>query len=144
MATWYEEPIHWKIPWFWERLKTGGEDDDRGWDGWMASLTEWIWVEQTPGDSERQGNLVCYGPWGRKESYMCDVWVMTNDDLNFIPHAMTTLFMTSLKVHWSDFLAREGGCLTPYVGHISNWVLKVWSTPEIHDHSHGKHTFSNS
>ena len=31
-------------PWCWERLKAGGEGDDRGWDGWMASLTRWIWV----------------------------------------------------------------------------------------------------
>ena len=28
----------------WERLKVGGEGDDRGWDGWMASLTLWTWV----------------------------------------------------------------------------------------------------
>ena len=27
-----------------ERLKVGGERDDRGWDGWMASPTWWIWV----------------------------------------------------------------------------------------------------
>ena len=26
------------------RLKAGGEGDDRGWDGWMASLTQWTWV----------------------------------------------------------------------------------------------------
>ena len=26
------------------RLKAGGEGDDRGWDGWMASLTQWRWV----------------------------------------------------------------------------------------------------
>ena len=30
--------------WCWERLKVGGEGDDRGWDGWMASLTQWTWV----------------------------------------------------------------------------------------------------
>ena len=28
----------------WERLKAGGEGDDRGWDGWMASLTQWTWT----------------------------------------------------------------------------------------------------
>ena len=28
----------------WERLKVGGERDDRGWDGWMASLSRWTWV----------------------------------------------------------------------------------------------------
>ena len=34
----------WKRPWYWERLKVGAEGDDRGWDGWMASLTWWTWV----------------------------------------------------------------------------------------------------
>ena len=31
-------------PQSWERLKVGGKGDDRGWDGWMASLTQWTWV----------------------------------------------------------------------------------------------------
>ena len=31
-------------PWCWERLKAGGEGDDRGWDGWMVSPTQWTWV----------------------------------------------------------------------------------------------------
>ena len=43
-ATWCKELAHWKRPWCWERLKGGGEGHDRGWDGWMASLTQWIWV----------------------------------------------------------------------------------------------------
>ena len=30
--------------WCWERLKAGGEGDNRGWDGWMASPTQWTWV----------------------------------------------------------------------------------------------------
>ena len=30
--------------WFWEGLGAGGEGDDRGWDGWMASPTRWTWV----------------------------------------------------------------------------------------------------
>ena len=33
-----------KKPWCWERLKVGEEEDDRGWDGWMASQTQWTWV----------------------------------------------------------------------------------------------------
>ena len=44
LATWCEELTHWKRPWCWERLKAGREGDDRGWDGWMASPTQWIWV----------------------------------------------------------------------------------------------------
>ena len=44
LATWCEELIHLKTPWCWERLKVGGEGDNRGWDGWMASLIRWTWV----------------------------------------------------------------------------------------------------
>ena len=44
LATWCEELTHWKKPWCWERWKAGGEGDDRGWDGWMAPLTQWTWV----------------------------------------------------------------------------------------------------
>ena len=49
LATWGEELTHLKRPWCWERLKAGGEGDDRGWDGWMASLTQltWVWVYST-------------------------------------------------------------------------------------------------
>ena len=43
-ATWCEELTHWKRPWCWEGLGAGREEDDRGWDGWMSSLTWWIWV----------------------------------------------------------------------------------------------------
>ena len=44
LATWCEELTHLKRPWCWEKLKVGGEGDDRGWDGWMASPTQWTWV----------------------------------------------------------------------------------------------------
>ena len=44
LATWCEELTHWKRPWCWEGLKAGGEGDDRGWDGWMASPTQWTWL----------------------------------------------------------------------------------------------------
>ena len=44
LATSCEELTHLKRPWCWERLRAGGEGDDRGWDGWMASLTQWTWV----------------------------------------------------------------------------------------------------
>ena len=43
LATWFKELTHWKIPWCWERLKVGGEGDDRIWGSWMASLTRWTW-----------------------------------------------------------------------------------------------------
>ena len=42
-------------PWCWERLKAGGERGDRGWDGWMASSTQWTWVW---GNSRRKWRTV--------------------------------------------------------------------------------------
>ena len=44
LATSCEVLTHWKRLWCWEGLGAGGEGDDRGWDGWMASLTRWTWV----------------------------------------------------------------------------------------------------
>ena len=46
LATSCEELTHLKRSWCWHRLKVGGEGDDRGWDGWMASPTRWtgVWV----------------------------------------------------------------------------------------------------
>ena len=43
----YGELTHRKRPWCWERLKAREEGDDRGWDGWMASPTQWtrVWVD---------------------------------------------------------------------------------------------------
>ena len=58
LATWCEELTHWKRPWCWERLQAGGEGVDRGWAGWMASLTQWTWVWVNSGSwwwTERPG-----------------------------------------------------------------------------------------
>ena len=49
LTTWCKELTRWKRPW-WERLKAGGEGDDRGWHGWMASLTQWTWVWASSGN----------------------------------------------------------------------------------------------
>ena len=44
VPTWWEELTHLKRPWCWERLKAGGEGDDRGCYGLMTSPTPWTWV----------------------------------------------------------------------------------------------------
>ena len=48
--TWCEGPTHWKRPRRWERLRAGGEGDERGWDGWMASPTQWTWIWASSGN----------------------------------------------------------------------------------------------
>ena len=50
----------WKRPWWWERLKAGGEGGNRGWDGWMASPTRLTWVWASSGNwwwTEKPGML---------------------------------------------------------------------------------------
>ena len=69
LATRCEELTHWKRPWCWESFKAG-EGDDRGWDVWMASLTQWNAFEQVQGVGDGQGSLACYNPWGHKGSDM--------------------------------------------------------------------------
>ena len=49
LATRCEELTHLKRPCCWERFKAGG-GDDRGWDGWMASPTQWTWVWESSGN----------------------------------------------------------------------------------------------
>ena len=44
LAIWCKELTHLKKNWCWERLRAGGEGDDREWDGWMAWLIQWTWV----------------------------------------------------------------------------------------------------
>ena len=64
LATWCEELTHWKRPWCWERLRAGGEVEDRRWDGWMASPTQWSWVWLNSGGwwwTGRPGMLLSMG-----------------------------------------------------------------------------------
>ena len=67
LSTWYEELTHCKRPWCWQRLKAGGEGEDRGWDGWMASPTRWTWVWVNSRSSDGQWSLACCSPRGRKD-----------------------------------------------------------------------------
>ena len=67
LATSCKELTHWKRPWCWEGLGTGGEGDDRRWDSWMASLTQWAWVWVNSGSWSWTGRPGC-DSWGLKES----------------------------------------------------------------------------
>ena len=57
----------WKRLWCWERLKAGGEGDDRGRDGWMTSPTQWTWVWVSSRSWWWTGRLGVLHPWGLKE-----------------------------------------------------------------------------
>ena len=49
LTSWCKELTHLKRPWCWERLKAGGEGNDRGWAGWMASPTQCTWAWASSG-----------------------------------------------------------------------------------------------
>ena len=79
LTTSCEELTHWKRPWCWEGLGAGGEGDDRGWDGWMASLTRWtVWVNSgswwwtgRPGVLRFMGSQRVGHDWERLNWSMC-------------------------------------------------------------------------
>ena len=49
------------------KARDAGKGDNRGWDGWMASLTQWTWVWVSSGSWWWTGSLACYSPRGHKE-----------------------------------------------------------------------------
>ena len=98
LATWCEELTHLKRPWFWQRLKMGGEGDDRGWDDWMASLTQWTWVWVGSGSwwwTGRPGMLQSMG-----SQRVVHDWVM---ELNWTDWLLvpSKCFFSSLPIHES-------------------------------------------
>ena len=62
------ELTHLKWPWCWERLREGGEGDNRGWDSWMASPTQLTWVCVDSRCWWWTGRPGVMRPWGGKES----------------------------------------------------------------------------
>ena len=76
-----KELTHLKRPWCWKGFRAGGEWDDRGWDGRIASVTQctWVWVDS--GSSDGHGDLACCSLCGHKKSDMTEWlnWTELND-----------------------------------------------------------------
>ena len=81
LATWCRELTHLKIPWCWKRLRAGGEGDDRGWEGWMASPTQWTWVWVDTGSwwwTGRPGMLQFMGSQRVRHDWATELnWIQT-------------------------------------------------------------------
>ena len=86
LATWCEELTHWKRPWFWERLRAGGEDDGRGLDGWMASPIwgTWVWASSwswwwtgKPGVLQSMGSQRVGHDWVTELKRINSLWRIT-------------------------------------------------------------------
>ena len=77
LATWCEKLTHLKRLWCWERSKVGREGDDREWDGWVASPTQWTWVWVSSGSWWWTGNpgvLHSMGLQRAGHNWAADLW----------------------------------------------------------------------
>ena len=95
LATWCEELTHLKRSWCWERLKAGGEGDDRVWDGWMALPTQWTWVWVSSGSwcyTGKPGMLQSMG--SQRVGHDCD-W--TELKLSFLVLVYHSVIVSSFK-----------------------------------------------
>ena len=107
-----KELTRWKGLWCWEGLGEGGEGDDRGWDGWMASLTRWTWVWVNSGSW-----WWSYDSWGRKELDM-------TERLNW---TLLILKWVAISSSWGSSHPRDQTRASCLAGRL----LTVWGTREV-------------
>ena len=112
LATSFEELTHWKRPWCWEGSGTGGEVDDRGWDGWMASPTRWAWVWVNSGSWWRTGRPGVLQFMGSQR----------------VRHDWVT------ELHWTELLPKSNIML--HVNYISIFKVYIKILP-VYDLRHG-------
>ena len=134
-----ETPIPWppdvKKWLIWKDLDAGKDwrqeekGDSRGWDGWMASLTQWTWV-WVLGVGDGQGSLVCCSPWGCKEldwaTQLTDwlvqrYWVL----FSLFPYLGETLALDFI-MYWHACQQSQSQLLLQVLNPLRQWLQK-WS-----------------
>ena len=109
LATSWEELAHWKRLWCWEGLGAGEEGDDRGWDGWMASLTRgtrvWVnsgswWWTVRPGVLWFMGSQRVGHDWTTELSWTELNWTISSSRGSSLPRNQTWVSCISCTDRW--------------------------------------------
>ena len=104
LATPCKELTHWKRLWCWEGLGAGGEGDNRGWDGWMASLTRWMWVWVNSGSwwwTGRPGVLWFMGSqkvghdWATELNWTDHIYIYSYPNICICKHLYACIYLYS-------------------------------------------------
>ena len=99
-----EELTHWKRLWLWERLKAGGEGDNRGWDSWIASQTPWTWVWASSGSwwgTGRPGVLQSMGSQKVRHGWATELnWTDTDAVIYMFAELLAFSCVISLALGW--------------------------------------------
>ena len=120
---------HWERSWCWERLKVGGAGDDRGWDSWMASLTQWTWVwvnsrswwwTQKPGMLQSMGSQRVKRDWATELNWT---------ELNSLPPTFPQLTLKEILTQVG--VAKRQGSLSPQLP-IKPYSISPWGTGRQH------------
>ena len=117
LATSCKELTHWKRLWCSEGLEAGGEGDNRGWDGWMASLIWWTWV------------------WVNTRSWW---WTGRPGVLRFMgsQRVDTTEWWNWTELNWTEYIKlswvynKNQGCFN--FQKLSNTIIHHWIKKNIH------------
>ena len=128
--------LHWKRSWCWERLKAGGEGDDRGWGGWMASPTRWTWVRTSFGSwwwTWKPGVLQSMG--SQRVGYD---WATELTDTSMLLYIMTLQKNIEFQLcwwssGWESALQCKGHCLGPWsrkIPHAAGQLSPCTTTTE--------------
>ena len=99
-------------PWCWERLRTGGEGNDRGWDGWVASPTQWTWVWASSGRWKDREAACAAAYWVAKNQTQLSDWTIAMTYC--LAHG--TLLNVMWQPGWEGSLGKNG-----YV-YMNGWV----------------------
>ena len=125
---------HLKRPWCWERMKSGGEGDNRGWNGWMASLTQWTWVWEGSGNwwwTGKPGVLQSMGSQRVRHDWATELtaW-LTEVCHSFSSKEQVSFNFIAVATVCSDFGAQENKIcnfplFSPSLHHPLYWVFII-------------------